>query len=80
MDRTPRIPEHALQAFTHQVETMVAESGNPKGFNAQEWLQVWLEQPCPALGNRPPAELLDTEEGQATISGLLAQMQTGAFA
>lgn len=62
-----------------QVATMVAESGDPTGFNAATWTAHWLQEPHPALGGRPPGELLDTFEGRTLISGLLSQMQSGAY-
>lgn len=62
-----------------QVQAMVAESGEPKGFNAAQWLARWLERPLPALGGQRPAELMDTPEGQGLVSQLLARMQSGAY-
>ncbi|GAB3538495.1 hypothetical protein GCM10027343_04360 [Noviherbaspirillum agri] len=63
-----------------QVETMVAQSGNPEGFDAAKWVAQWLESPLPALNGQRPAEYLDTIEGQRMISNLLAMMQSGAYA
>ena len=63
-----------------QVQAMVEESGSPKGFNAAEWVATWLQEPLAALGGRRPAELMDTSEGQAIVSNLLARMQSGAYA
>lgn len=63
-----------------QVETMVAQSGNPEGFDAAKWVAQWLEAPLPALNGQRPAEYLDTIEGQRLISNLLATMQSGAYA
>jgi putative toxin-antitoxin system antitoxin component (TIGR02293 family) len=63
-----------------QVQSMVEESGNPEGFDAAHWVANWLEQPLPALGGRPPAELMDTPDGQALVSDLVARMQSGAYA
>jgi uncharacterized protein (DUF2384 family) len=63
-----------------QVQAMVNESGNPKGFDAAKWLAQWMEQPIPALGGKNPASMMDTAEGQAVVSSLLAKMQTGAYA
>lgn len=63
-----------------QVEAMVEESGNPTGFNAAEWVARWLEQPLPALGGQRPGELMDTPDGQGLVSGLIARMQSGAYA
>lgn len=63
-----------------QVETMVQQSGDPTSFNAASWLARWLEEPLPALGGHAPAELMDTAEGQAIVSNLLARSQSGAYA
>lgn len=63
-----------------QVEAIVAESGDPKGFDAPEWLSRWLREPLPALGGTPPMALLDTMEGQAMVVEALARIQSGAYA
>lgn len=63
-----------------QVESIVAESGNPDGFNAAKWVAQWLEKPSPALGGLKPSAFLDTVSGQEMISDLLAKIQTGAYA
>ncbi len=69
-----------LQKLIGQVEVMVAESGDPSGFNAAHWVANWLEQPVPALNNAKPADFMDTIEGQELVSTLLAKMQSGAYA
>lgn len=69
-----------LQKLIGQVEVMVAESGNPEGFNAAKWVAEWLASPLPALGGQKPGSLMDTVEGQELVSRLLAQMQSGAYA
>lgn len=69
-----------MQELVELVDLMVAESGESKGFDAREWLTRWLDQPCPALGNRRPVQFLMTSEGQRIVSGLLRQMQSGAYA
>jgi len=69
-----------LQKVIGQVEVMVAESGNPEGFSAPQWVGQWLEQPCPALGNEKPVDYMDTLEGQELVSSVLAKMQSGAYA
>ncbi|VVE17454.1 MULTISPECIES: type II RES/Xre toxin-antitoxin system antitoxin [Pandoraea] len=69
-----------LSALVGQVEAMVTESGNPEGFDAAQWVARWLEQPNPALGNRRPAEYMDTVAGQELVSALIARMQSGAYA
>lgn len=63
-----------------QVQAMVDESGDTHGFDAAHWVARWLEEPLPALGGRRPAELMDTFEGQAIVSDLLARAQSGAYA
>lgn len=63
-----------------QVQAMVNESGDPNGFNAAEWVARWLEAPLAALGGQRPVELMDTTEGQAIVSNLLARVQSGAYA
>ncbi|MCL2137060.1 MAG: MbcA/ParS/Xre antitoxin family protein [Coriobacteriia bacterium] len=69
-----------LQKLIGQVEVMVAESGDPAGFNASQWVAGWLEQPVAALGNAKPADFMDTVEGIELVSALLAMMQSGAYA
>lgn len=66
-------------ALLDQVRRMVQASGRPAGFDAGAWLKSWLAQPLPALGGALPAEWLDTPEGQAIVSSILARMQTGAY-
>ncbi|KGM33270.1 type II RES/Xre toxin-antitoxin system antitoxin [Inquilinus limosus] len=63
-----------------QIEAMVEESGDPKGFDAAAWMARWLNDPLPALGGTCPIELMDTMEGQALVSTVLAQLQSGAYA
>lgn len=69
-----------LQKLIGQAEVMVAESGNPQGFNAAHWVAQWLEQPQPALGGVKPADYMDTVEGQEMVASLLATLQSGAYA
>ena len=63
-----------------QVQAMVEESGNPKGFDSAQWVAHWLELPLPALAGVRPAQLMDTAEGQGIVSNLLARVQSGAYA
>lgn len=63
-----------------QLQTMVRESGNPEGFDASAWLSNWISGPVPALGGARPLDLMDTMTGQALVSQLLSQMQSGAYA
>jgi putative toxin-antitoxin system antitoxin component (TIGR02293 family) len=63
-----------------QVEQVVSESGQPDGFDAARWTAEWLEESNRALGGRTPGEFMDTADGRALVSGLVAQMQSGAYA
>ncbi len=63
-----------------QVQTVVQESGEPDGFDAAAWLSAWMSTPVAALGGARPLDLLDTMTGQALVSQLIAQMQSGAYA
>lgn len=62
-----------------QVQSIAEQSGNPDGFDASSWLNRWLHTPAPALGSRPPIELLGTPEGVALVSSTIARMQSGAY-
>lgn len=61
-------------------EKIVRESGEPTGFDAARWTAGWLEQALPALGGENPGQFMDTATGQHLVAGLLAQMQSGAYA
>jgi putative toxin-antitoxin system antitoxin component (TIGR02293 family) len=63
-----------------QVEAMVQDSGNPAGFDAPAWTSRWLREPLPAFGGARPVDFMDTMEGQAMVSRVLAQSQSGAYA
>lgn len=69
-----------LAKLVGQVESMVGQSGTSEGFDPPGWLSTWLRDPLPALGGARPLDFLDTMEGQAIVSRLLAQMQSGAYA
>lgn len=62
------------------VEKIVAESGEPAGFDAAQWTAAWLEGPNNALGGKTPGDFMDTADGRALVAGLVAQMQSGAYA
>ena len=62
-----------------QVETMVAESGDPDNFDAERWLTDWLNQPLPALGGARPVVYMDTSDGREKISNLLACTVSGVY-
>jgi putative toxin-antitoxin system antitoxin component (TIGR02293 family) len=63
-----------------QAQSLVEESGGPVEFDAARWLAEWLDHPLPALAGRRPGEFMDTADGRALVSDLLAQQQSGAYA
>lgn len=63
-----------------QLEAMIQESGNPERFDAAAWMARWRKEPLPAFGGVRPIDLIDTMEGQALVSTVLTQMQSGAYA
>lgn len=69
-----------ITSLVGQVQRIVAESGSPEGFDAARWTADWLEEPNDALGGRRPGEFMDTADGRALVSGLVARMQSGAYA
>jgi hypothetical protein len=77
--RKPNAASSAIAELEAQVARMVRESGRPEGFDAKQWLQEWLTLPQAALGGKRPDEFLGTEEGQRTLSDLLAREQSGAY-
>jgi putative toxin-antitoxin system antitoxin component (TIGR02293 family) len=69
-----------LAALIGQVHKIVLESGEPKGFDAPRWAAAFLAAPSAALGGRTPGEFMDTAAGRGIVTGLVAQMQSGAYA
>lgn len=69
-----------FERIVGQVKAMVAESGNPEGFDAERWVGEWMEKPQRALGGRKPAELMNTIQGQQIVSQILGMAQSGAYA
>lgn len=72
---TPQTTDRLLK----QVGKMIRQSGEPAGFDAAAWLSRWLSEPLPALGGARPIDLLNTAEGEAQVSTILARMQSGAY-
>ncbi len=68
-----------MASLLGQLQAMVDGSGEADGFDAAAWMSRWLREPAPALGGAAPVEFMDTMQGQALVSRLLAQMQSGAY-
>lgn len=65
--------------LTALVERMVGESGEPAGFDARTWLDHWLREAVPALGDRTPLDVLKEPGGLEVVRSLLLRSQSGAF-
>lgn len=65
--------------LTALVERMVGESGESAGFDARTWLDHWLGDAVPALGNRTPLDVLKEPGGLEVVRSLLLRSQSGAF-
>lgn len=61
------------------VESM-AQGMCDSDFSARAWVEQWLKTPHPALGGRPPEDLLSDDEGRQGVISLLAEMEAGAYA
>ena len=65
--------------LTALVERMVGESGEPAGFDARTWLDHWLGEAVPALGDRTPLDVLKEPGSLEVVCCLLLRSQSGAF-
>lgn len=63
-----------------QVQALVQASGNQGAFDARKWTARWLGQPNPALGGQTPGRYMNTAEGRAIVSDLIALGAGGGFA
>ncbi|WMJ70852.1 antitoxin Xre/MbcA/ParS toxin-binding domain-containing protein [Stenotrophomonas sp. 24(2023)] len=65
-----------------KVEDMLAADPGPagaQGFDVEKWVGHWIRTPQPALGGRPPAELMDTPSGRESVMRVLGAIQSGAY-
>jgi putative toxin-antitoxin system antitoxin component (TIGR02293 family) len=62
-----------------QAQNLVEQSGGAADFDAGRWVGHWLQRPLPALDGKSPGELMDSVDGRALVSDLLAQQQSGAY-
>jgi putative toxin-antitoxin system antitoxin component (TIGR02293 family) len=69
-----------LQSLIGLAEKIVAQYGNPKGFDAAKWVGQWVERPVPALGGATPSSFLDTAEGAKLVESTLMGMVSGGYA
>jgi uncharacterized protein (DUF2384 family) len=86
MPRVSKLPSRSQteqrQTLIQVVERIVRESGseNAIGFQADAWVDWWVQRPLLALGGRTPADTLRTRGGLAIVTRILEQVQSGAYA
>lgn len=68
-----------LVRLVGQMESMAQGMEDVEGFDARAWTSRWLREPVPALGGVTPLDYMDTMEGQALVSDILARSQSGAY-
>ena len=80
-------PAHILRVSARFGSAAIASADNfdrfcvnGDEFDAALWLAGWLDAPCPALGGQRPSDYLDTNEGIQVVRGVLARMESGAYA
>lgn len=73
------VVEVKMEELIGQVQAIVAESGEPAGFDAAGWVADWIKTPQRALCGKRPDELLDTADGRQLVSDLIARQQSGAY-
>ena len=71
--------EDSVRQLQGLVDRIVAESGNPSGFDSARWVSEWIEKPNAALGGRLPREFFEEAGGLERVRSLLVRMQSGAF-
>ncbi len=65
-----------------KVSQVLAESGDPalaRGFDIEAWVERWMREPRPELGNQTPEEAMTRPDGWAAVEGLLDSMGGGVF-
>lgn len=63
------------------VQDILQESTAPEAqnFDAEAWLDRWLERPQPSLGGLRPSDILDSPSGQSAVKRLLGAISSGAY-
>ena len=51
-------PVLGIERLVVQIKEIIAQSGNPKYFDAERWLNEWITHPLPALGGALPIDYM----------------------
>lgn len=73
------IRDSEFDQLVQVVQEIVRDSSDAQDFDAQSWLEKWLQEPVPALGNVTPRKFLDLPEGFDRVRTLLRRMQSGSY-
>ena len=81
-ERRSRSDNMKRQQLIKLVEKIVRESGSEHalGFQADKWVDEWVQVPLLALGGRTPADMLRMRGGLAVVRRILEQVQSGSYA
>lgn len=74
-----RTLEQCREDVRSAVTRAVAESGDPRCFDAEAWTDSWMNQRVPALGNVTPTQYLLSGRDCQDIVDIVLRMQSGAF-
>lgn len=78
----PTIDERSafVAELLSDIQRIIQESGTDvDGFDAERWLERWLDTFVPALGGTPNS-YLGTMQGRAIVRRTILQMQSGGYA
>ncbi len=78
MNTTPSDPRQELLERTRQI---LANSTAPEAasFDAEAWLDEWLETRIRALGGRTPSQMIGDPDGFQAVWRVLGAMESGAY-
>jgi len=70
-----------FERLLRQLDEILQEgaSNQAQDFDARAWLLRWLDRPQPALGGKPPRDLVESEDGFRTVSKLLGASISGVY-
>ena len=69
------------QVFTmhKKIQLRLLETKGIHAFGNKNRLYRWLNTPCPALGNKIPAKLIETSEGFQQVLDILGRIEYGVY-
>jgi uncharacterized protein (DUF2384 family) len=70
-----------FERLLRQLDEILKEgaSDHARDFDARAWLLRWLDRPQPALGGKPPRDLVESDDGFRAVSRLLGASISGVY-